>query len=307
MNASLRRTMSGLCRVGLGTLILGLAACATVVEGTSDLVTVATTPPGATCTVDQNAQRVGAIAVTPSSLKLGKSSRDLTIACTREGYQPVNTTVAAGFTGSTIGNIFAGCVIGLAVDAASGANYRYPADVRLFMTPVNAGTPPVVLCPSGVTVRRSSGRSIRYLGADASAPDLCIVETDGQRSLLYLGLVATDEAGAQDLRNGLLKTLEGAPGTTAEYRIYETNNVWQDKFTTVGEEEVDVTSTRVRAVRITRSREGRTGPGAGYRATTTYWIDRSNGMLIMMDHGHQAGTPIDVQPFRLVSRSDGMT
>ena len=121
-----------------------LPACATVVEGTSDTVTLSTTPAGATCTVDRNGERVGAVAATPGSLRLSKSRHDLNVTCTKEGYQPATTTASSRFTGATFGNILAGGVVGVVVDAASGANNRYPPDVRLDLAE-NPAPPPAPL------------------------------------------------------------------------------------------------------------------------------------------------------------------
>ena len=112
-------------------LIALLPACATIVEGTSDNVTLSTNPAGATCTIDRNGERVGAVATTPGSVRVGKSRHDLTVACTREGYQPATTTASSSFTGTTFGNILAGGLVGVAVDAASGANNRYPSEVKV--------------------------------------------------------------------------------------------------------------------------------------------------------------------------------
>ena len=78
-----------------------LPACATVVEGTSDTITLSTTPAGATCTVDRNGERVGAVAATPGSLRLSKSRHDLNVTCTKEGYQLATTTASSRFTGAT--------------------------------------------------------------------------------------------------------------------------------------------------------------------------------------------------------------
>ena len=47
--------MQGFAALALAAL---LPACATVVEGTSDTVTLSTTPAGTTCTVDRNGERV---------------------------------------------------------------------------------------------------------------------------------------------------------------------------------------------------------------------------------------------------------
>ena len=140
-------------------LVALLPACATVVEGTSDNVTLSTTPAGATCTVDRNGERVGAVAATPGSLRLSKSRHDLNVTCTKEGYQPATTTASSRFTGSTFGNVLAGGLVGVVVDAASGANSRYPSDVRLDLAENPAPPPPapVAQAPAPSPVLRPVG------------------------------------------------------------------------------------------------------------------------------------------------------
>lgn len=111
--------------------LASLSACATLVNGTSQTVTISTAPPGATCTVDRMGARIGAVPQTPGSLRLDKSKNDLSVTCSKSGFQTANITRAPSFGAATLGNIIAGGVIGLVVDAASGASYDYPADIRL--------------------------------------------------------------------------------------------------------------------------------------------------------------------------------
>jgi len=57
----------------------------------------------------------------------------------------------AHFGGATFGNIIAGGIVGVVVDAASGANYSYNDDVRLDFAPTApavAQAAPVQLAPA---------------------------------------------------------------------------------------------------------------------------------------------------------------
>jgi hypothetical protein len=56
------------------------------------------------------------------------------VSCSKEGYNPAAQRLESSFTGTTLGNILVGGGIGLIVDAASGANNRYPRTVHLEMT-----------------------------------------------------------------------------------------------------------------------------------------------------------------------------
>lgn len=146
-------------------LVALLPACATVVEGTSDTVTLSTSPAGATCTVDRNGERVAAVATTPGSVRIGKSRHDLNVTCTKEGYQPATVAASSKFTGATFGNVIAGGVVGVVVDAASGANNRYPSEVRLDLVENPAAPPPapVAQVPSPV-LRPASHERLRGPG-----------------------------------------------------------------------------------------------------------------------------------------------
>lgn len=108
-----------------------LSACATIVTGTSQTVTVSTEPAGATCTFDRAGSRVGAVPTTPGSVRLSKSGKDLSVECAKDGYETATLQQPSSFNGVTFGNVLAGGVIGFVVDASSGANFEYPADIRL--------------------------------------------------------------------------------------------------------------------------------------------------------------------------------
>ena len=132
-----------------------LPACATIVNGSSQTVTVSTTPPAATCTLDRVGERIGAIAATPGSVRIDKSKNDLSVTCSKSGYQTATVTHSSKFSGVTFGNFIAGGAVGFIVDASTGANFSYPEDIRLELaqaamprgpgislnTPTSDGTP----------------------------------------------------------------------------------------------------------------------------------------------------------------------
>ncbi|ANK80243.1 MAG: hypothetical protein TEF_05145 [Rhizobiales bacterium NRL2] len=127
--------VAGVLRLGAVSALLLSAACATVVEGTTQNVTVATDPAGAACELKNDGKLVGAVNPTPGSLLLDRSNDDLDVECLKDGYLPGNLVMSSKFTGTTFGNIILGGGIGILVDAASGANNRYPESVSLVLTP----------------------------------------------------------------------------------------------------------------------------------------------------------------------------
>ena len=153
-----------------------LSACATLVNGSSQTVTVSTAPPGASCTLDRVGERIGAIALTPGSFRLDKSKNDLSVTCSKEGFETATVVHSPSFSGATFGNLIAGGVVGVVVDAASGANYSYPSDLRLDLTakapPVAALVPPATAYPAQQLMPVSAqldGRAGRVTRVKASA------------------------------------------------------------------------------------------------------------------------------------------
>ena len=151
--------------------IILLSACATIVNGSSQTVTVSTAPPGATCTVDRMGARIGAIAQTPGSVRLDKSKNDLSVTCSKPGFQTATVTKAPSFGAATFGNIIAGGVVGVVVDAASGANYEYPGDIRVDLAAeATPALPPLALAPAPAPAALEAAdapltRSLPRLGA----------------------------------------------------------------------------------------------------------------------------------------------
>lgn len=156
--------MQRFCVLALAAL---LPACATIVEGTSDTVTISTTPSGATCMVERAGERIAAVPSTPGSVRIDKSRHDLSVTCSREGYRTATVAASPRFTGTTFGNLLVGGVIGVAVDAASGANSRYPSDVRLELAETPRPPeprPPVPAEPVEAAPQQQSHRRLRGAG-----------------------------------------------------------------------------------------------------------------------------------------------
>ena len=118
-----------------------LGACATIVEGTDQSVAVVTNPVGATCTFLREGKTVAQISPTPGQFAIDKDKHAINMHCELAGYQPVDYAIESSFTGSTAGNILVGGLIGLAVDAASGANNEYPQSVTVNFTPLGQPKP----------------------------------------------------------------------------------------------------------------------------------------------------------------------
>jgi hypothetical protein len=108
----------------------GLAGCATIIEGTTQPVSVATTPEsGAQCTL-KNSEGIWYV-TSPGSTTVHKTKHDLTVSCKKDGYPGGEVVALSHFGGATAGNVILGGVVGLGVDAASGANFYYDNSITV--------------------------------------------------------------------------------------------------------------------------------------------------------------------------------
>ena len=136
-------------RLGSLCLLLASTACASITTGTTQAFSVVTEPAGAMCVVSRNGETLGIVNPTPGSLTVSKSSSALTVRCERPGHQVGLTTVPSSMQPMTAGNILLGGVIGLGIDAASGAMNQYPSNVSLALAaqPMPMSLPAVVMEP----------------------------------------------------------------------------------------------------------------------------------------------------------------
>ncbi len=118
--------------IAFGCLLL-LAACATLTKGQNQTIGVNTPGvAGATCTLTSSS--IGTrVVITPASVSLEKSKEAVAVRCTKECYLDGAGVIASNIQPMTAGNILVGGVIGLGVDAASGAMNEYQTDVQVQM------------------------------------------------------------------------------------------------------------------------------------------------------------------------------
>jgi len=110
-----------------------LVACATITKGTTQLVAFDTPGvAGATCTL--STQAGPQVVTTPGTLTLSKQSESIPIRCEKACYVPASSIVPTNADAMAAGNVIFGGVIGLGVDAASGAMYKYPDQVTVAMS-----------------------------------------------------------------------------------------------------------------------------------------------------------------------------
>jgi hypothetical protein len=133
-------------RVAFALLVLlapmGLGGCASVTRGWSEQMQISSQPEGAEVRTSLSQQ-----CVTPCTLTVQRKD-EFSVTFAKPGYQPqtiqVNTRLAGGGAAGFAGNVLLGGVIGMGVDAASGATLEHhPNPVVAVLQPVAApGRPP---------------------------------------------------------------------------------------------------------------------------------------------------------------------
>jgi PEGA domain len=119
-------------------LAVPCVGCASVTRGTTENISISSTPSGATAEV--SGLDVPTTCVTPCVV-VAKRSADITVTVTKDGYEPqiipltkeVPGTGAAGFAG----NILLGGLVGMGVDTATGAALDHkPNPVIVSLQPI---------------------------------------------------------------------------------------------------------------------------------------------------------------------------
>ena len=113
-----------------------MSSCATIVEGTTQTIAVNTPGvTGATCVLTSG--KIGSISVvTPGTVTLKKSSEAITVQCTKECYSDGVGVLGTQIATAAAGNIIAGGVNGVGIDAATGAAHKYDSQASISMTPI---------------------------------------------------------------------------------------------------------------------------------------------------------------------------
>jgi len=100
-----------------------LSSCATIVNGTEQDIRITSTPSEADITI----KNAGGIAVfsgkTPTEIKLSRSSSYI-VTVNLEGFKESQVMIYKSFNPIFIGNLICGGVLGMIIDAASGAMWK---------------------------------------------------------------------------------------------------------------------------------------------------------------------------------------
>jgi hypothetical protein len=114
-----------------------MAGCASVMEGSDQVININTTgceefePMRCNVVNSEGSSTLTA----PSSVSVEKARGDMTISCeSRDGAATGRKIVSSNYEAMNAGNILLGGFIGVGVDAATGAMWKYPSSVNVRMT-----------------------------------------------------------------------------------------------------------------------------------------------------------------------------
>lgn len=207
-----------------------LTGCASIVDGTSQVVTVEARSQGqlvkgASCKL-QNAK--GTFYVTaPGTVTIHRSRDDLVVQCDKENIKPGLAKIKSSVKGMTYGNILLGGIVGVIVDQSSGAAFDYPAMVTVLMGE-SSGAPIAPFSPPGAPAAPVAPIA---QGTPARNGERQLTGKEMQQHFSNLGTVTGHSpSGAKMLydvgQGGRLevKNLDKGGGTMAAYEFKEAEN-----------------------------------------------------------------------------------
>ena len=142
--------------VGIVALAAALGGCASVTRGTTENISIASTPSGAEATI--SGLEVPTACITPCAI-VAKRNADISISFAKPGFETevvtltkeVPATGAVGFAG----NIVAGGLVGMGVDAVTGAAQDHkPNPVIVTLQPSRPAAAPGPARPRAKPPRR---------------------------------------------------------------------------------------------------------------------------------------------------------
>ena len=121
-----------------------LGGCASVTRGTTETISVASTPAGAEATV--SGLEMPMVCTTPCSF-VAKRNADISVTVEKPGYEtqiiPLTKDIPAAGAAGFAGNVLLGGLVGMGVDAATGAATDHkPNPVIVTLQPRSAAAPP---------------------------------------------------------------------------------------------------------------------------------------------------------------------
>jgi hypothetical protein len=218
-----RKAMNRIAATTASLALLILIGCASIVDGTTQLVSFNSEPSGAQVLVSGSM-----VGVTPMSIEI-KREKGTTVTIRKDGYEPHVVTLNTKLNPMFWGNIITGGTFGSTTDSMSGASVEYSPD-QYFVT-LNP-----IAVPETSRVAHGLERKVRdfiLVNFQNLQDDL----EDGQGEYLssLLSLLSVEEGGSEDaiakLRS-LLETNDGDVPGFADAVITEMVDAESEKTST---------------------------------------------------------------------------
>ena len=125
-------------------IVMPCLGCASATRGTTESISIVSTPPGATA--DVSGLDNPTACVTPCVVQV-KRNADITVSINKPGYEPqvipLTKEVAGAGAAGFAGNVLAGGVVGMGVDAVTGAAMDHkPNPVTVTLQPSRPASTP---------------------------------------------------------------------------------------------------------------------------------------------------------------------
>jgi hypothetical protein len=133
-----------------------LAGCATITTGTTQPINIDSEPQQAMCTLMREGQELGTV-TTPAPLTIKRHASTIQVICRKPGYEDGRVIMNSRYESASAGNFLLGGVIGVMVDASTGANSRYEANVLVRLMPMSPADQAAAAAKANPQVLASSG------------------------------------------------------------------------------------------------------------------------------------------------------
>ena len=125
--------MSNLYKVlTLCCVVASLAACASIVDGSTQEIEFKSEPAGSHCVVNRDNEEIANFK-TDTFVTVDRSKWPMKILCKQKGYKDTVLNIAAVSNPYVSGNLLMGGFIGYAIDQSSGAAHGYPSPITVIM------------------------------------------------------------------------------------------------------------------------------------------------------------------------------
>ena len=130
--------MNNIQKMSVAATITLLSGCASITNGTTQSLSVTTTPvQHAQCSL-VNKSGIWYVNDTPGSVTVHRNGAALKVTCQKPGYKLASYDIPSNMAPNVAGNIILGGVIGAGADIIDGAAFNYPNEITIPLAKAHA-------------------------------------------------------------------------------------------------------------------------------------------------------------------------